>query len=53
MWFQLQIPFARADPEKAVKATIVETFEFTRVLPTRDRNAARVFIAGFIAGKCG
>lgn len=45
MQFQPQIPFPRAGPEKTVKSTGVETFQFTRMLPARDRDAGKAFIA--------
>ena len=45
MQFQLQIPFLRVGPEKTVKSTAVETFQFTKTLPARDRDAGKAFIA--------
>lgn len=45
MQFQLQIPFPRAGPEKTVKSTAVETFQFTRTLPARDRDGGKAFSA--------
>lgn len=44
MQFQLQIPFPRTGPEKTVKSTAVETFQFTRTLPARERDAGKAFI---------
>lgn len=39
--FQLQIRLHRAGPEKAVKSTAVETFQFLRTLPATDRDGAK------------
>lgn len=38
MQFQLQIQFHRTGPEKTVKSTTVEAFQFLRTLPATDRD---------------